>query len=237
MTKTNFLKICLIVTIYPLLHGCIASKPVQRERVNELYEETYVPPMDSTYQIQAGDEIEVLVWEQPNFNTTTTVSSMGTIAMPLIGELTVAGMTHDELKEKLTQELSQYIKTEINLTLSVRSTDNMQVSVFGMVGSPDNYPIVNQASIFKIISMAGGLAEEADIRNVKIYRKQSADSNELRDITIDLTRYLETGSVNTAAMVYPGDVVYIPEEQNVIRETSSFLRDIVLLFGIFRVAR
>jgi hypothetical protein len=83
--------------------------------------------------------------------------------------------------------------------------------------------------------MAGGPSEQADLRNVRIYRKPSGSMAELHNVTIDLTQYLDGGRNNPAAIVYPGDVVYVPEEENVIRETSQFLRDIVLLFGIFRV--
>lgn len=237
MRTTNILKLCGIITFYLLLQGCISSREVQEESAQQLTEKrVYSAPKDSLYKIKAGDEIEILVWEQPNFNTSTTVSSLGTIAIPLIGELTVAGLTHDELKQDLRQELSRYIKNEVNLTVSIRSTDNMLVSVFGMVTRPDNYPVVNETSIFKILSMAGGPSEQADIRNVKIYRKQQpGPSSDLEDVTIDLTKYLDEGQVNSSAVVYPGDVVYVPQKQNVIRETSEFLRDIVLLFGIFRV--
>ncbi|HEX6983560.1 MAG TPA: polysaccharide biosynthesis/export family protein [Balneolaceae bacterium] len=236
MRTTTILKLCAVASFYLLLQGCISSRNIQEKTARELTEEQiYVAPVDSLYEISPGDQVEILVWQQPNFNTSTTVSSMGTIVMPLIGEINVAGMTNDELKQKLRQELSRYIKSDINLTVSVRSTDDMLVSVFGMVSRPDNYPVVDKASLFKVLSMAGGPSEQADLRNVRIYRKPSGSMEDLHNVTIDLTQYLDGGRANPAAVVYPGDVVYVPEEQNVIRETSQFLRDIVLLFGIFRV--
>ncbi|HET6527553.1 MAG TPA: polysaccharide biosynthesis/export family protein [Balneolaceae bacterium] len=236
MRITTLFTLGAIASLYLLLTGCISSRNVQEQNVRQQLTEdqTYVAPIDSTYEIRPGDQVEILVWQQPNFNTSTTVSGMGTIVMPLLGEIQVVGMTRDELKRKLRQELSRYIKNDINLTVSIRSTDNMMVSVFGMVSEPDNYPVVDKASILKVLSMAGGPSEQADLRNVKIYRRPSGNSN-LQDVTIDLTEFLDNGRTEATAMVYPGDVVYVPEEQNVIRETSQFLRDIVLLFGIFRV--
>ncbi len=188
-------------------------------------------PTDSTYKIKIGDEVEILVWEEPNFNTQTTVSNLGNIAIPLIGEVHAYGLTPTEFKEELTKRLEKFIKGEINLTVSLRSTDSMLVSVFGMVTRPDNYPIMDQTSIFKVISMAGGTSEQANIRSVRIYRKNSNP----HFTTLDLTEYLDTGQQNTAAQVYPGDIVYVPRKENAVREMSEFLRDVVLLFGIFRI--
>jgi polysaccharide export outer membrane protein len=189
------------------------------------------PVTDADYKIRTGDEIEILVWEQPSFNTSTTVSGMGTLAIPLIGELEVSGLTHDQLKSLIKNKLSQYIRGDINLTVSIRNTDTMMVSVFGMVSRADNYPVVDETSIFKILSMAGGPSEEANIRRVKIYRKSGSPHYEL----LDLTHYLDSGQMNSATTVQPGDIVYVPRKDNVVRQMSEFLRDVVLLFGIFRV--
>lgn len=217
-----------------LSQGCATSNKQLEESTQRLLasqQQEQSASLDSTYKIKSGDEIEILVWEQPNFNKTTTVSSLGTIAIPLIGEVQAAGLTQDELKRELTQRLSKYIRDEVNLTVSIRSISNMQVSVFGMVNRPDNYPINNQTSIFKIISMAGGTTEEANIKNVRIYHE---DSNP-HYTKLDLTQYLESGQINSAVQVYPGDVVYVPRKDNAVREMSKFLGDVVLLFAIFRV--
>jgi len=231
ITHIPLMGLLLLVVLVTL--GCAGSNELKEESTRNLISSggQYTVTNDSLYQIKTGDEIEILVWEQPNFNTITTVSSMGTIAMPLIGEMQVSGLTHRQFKRDLKNRLSKYIKEEINLTVSIRNTDNMLVSVFGMVTRPDNYPVVDQTSIFKILSMAGGPSEEANIRNVRIYRKNGNP----RYTTLDLTQYLESGEFSTASQVYPGDVVYVPRKENAVREMSAFLRDVVLLFGIFRV--
>lgn len=232
--KHNIILCGILFSLFILFQGCANSQKMQQENMPLETKSSYQyrSPADSTYKIKSGDEIEVLVWEQPKFNTKTTVSSMGTIAMPLIGEVQASGLTHNEFKRDLTQHLSKYIKDEINVTVSIRNTDSMLVSVFGMVARPDNYPVVNQTSIFKILSMAGGLSEDANIQNVRIYRKNSNPHY----TTLDLAQYLDNGQINNdVAQVYPGDVVYVPRKENLVREMSGFFRDVVLLFAIFRV--
>lgn len=229
---TTILKMGSLFALALFLGGCGSSNQLQEESARQQStNEPTATVQDDDYKIRPGDEIEILVWEQPNFNTNTEVSSNGTIAIPLVGEVEVSGLTQEELRSVLIDRMSEYIRDDINLTLSIRSTDRMLVSVFGMVESPDNYPIVDETSIFKMLSVAGGPSDEANIRRVKIYRKNGDPNYE----TIDLTHYLDSGQMDSAAMVRPGDVVYVPRRDNIVREMSEFLRDVVLLFGIFRV--
>lgn len=212
--------------------GCVPLNTVQEESAREMATSGIIPQtVDSLYKIKPGDEIEILVWEQPGFNTTTTVSSAGTIVVPLIGELSIGGLTQDQIERELIRELSEYIRDDIILTVSIRNIDHMMVSVFGMVERSDNYQIVDEAPIFEVLSMAGGPSENADVRRIRIHRRDHNPHTH----TLDLTHYLDSGMVDSTAMIYPGDVVYVPRKENAVREMSDFLRDVVLLFGIFRV--
>jgi len=186
----------------------------------------------STYRIRPGDEIEVLVWEQPNFNVLTTVSSTGRIAVPLVGEMRIAGLTQEEFETELTRRLSDYIRDDINLTISIRNTESLMVSVFGMVNRPDNYPVVDEISIFRLLSTAGGPTETANMRKVHLYRQSGVQDSAI----LDLTEYLDSGLMDDPAiLVRQGDIIYIPRKDNAVREMSEFLRDVVVLFGIFRI--
>lgn len=227
-----------LLIILPIIQGCSLMSPFTQadEEPNQQLPVQVTPPpavlITDDYRIRPGDEIEILVWEQPSFNTLTRVSAMGTITLPLVGELSVGGLTKEELTRDLERNLEQYIRGEINLTVSIRNTDNMLVSVFGMVSRPDSYPVTDATSIFRVLSIAGGPSDEADLRMVKIYHQNGNNATS----TLDLTHYLETGQMNSSSlMVMPGDIIYVPKKQNAVREMSEFLRDVVILFGIFRV--
>ncbi|MEX1261871.1 MAG: polysaccharide biosynthesis/export family protein [Balneolaceae bacterium] len=228
--------ILFIICFMVMVQACSSSRDLSTESGGELSEQPISPisTEDSSYKIRPGDEIEILVWEQPSFNTLTTVSRMGTIAIPLLGEISVAGLTQDELERDLHRQLEEYVRGEILLTVAIRNTDSMIVSVIGMVSSPDNYSVADQISIFRIIATAGGHTDMADLSKVKLYRQSTPESY----VQLDLLDYLETGRMNSdELMVRPGDIVYVPEKENVVREMSEFLRDVVVLFGIFRVFR
>lgn len=231
--NTGYLSLFVLII---LLNGCIHTETLQDDegiQEQKMASELNIVPVDDSYRIRASDEIEIRAWEHPNFNTQTTVSSLGTISMPLLGELTVSGLTQPELYNLVYRELSQYIRGDISLTVSVRSSENLLISIFGRVTKPNNYPLVEATSIFEILSSAGGTTENANIRDVKVYRKRGNPNF----IDLDLTQYLESGNMTSEnLLVYPGDIVYVPEKNNAVREMSGFLRDVILLFGIFSFA-
>ena len=226
--------ILTMILVLVMTLGCTSTRQVSNEPSRQITNVTLTEAggSESQYVIRPGDEIEILVWEQPSFNTLTTVSRLGTIAIPLVGEIMVAGLTQEELDRDLKRKLGEFIREEINLTISIRNTDAFIVSVLGMVAKPDNYPVMDQISIFRILSTAGGTTEDANLKKVKLYRQSGPEDY----VTLDLLEYLESGQMNsTALLVQPGDIIYVPKEENVVREMSEFLRDVILLFGIFRI--
>ncbi|MFU8861723.1 MAG: polysaccharide biosynthesis/export family protein [Cyclonatronaceae bacterium] len=223
-----------IILVLILTQACSSTRelPTDRSYQATTVERSEAPESENTYIVRPGDEMEILVWEQPSFNTLTTVSRLGTIAIPLVGEIMVAGLTQEQLKRDLEGKLAEFIRGDINLTISIRNTDTLIVSVFGMVTSPDNYSVVDQTSIFRIISTAGGTTEGANLKKVQVYRHANPEDY----VTLDLFEYLESGQMNSAELlVRPGDIVYVPKKDNVVREMSEFLRDVIILFGIFRI--
>jgi len=228
------LSVVLVISFLAVTQACSSTRTMSDDRNGEIMDRAAIEAQtaEASYQIRPGDEIEILVWEQPSFNTLTTVSRLGTIAIPLVGELTVAGFTQEELVRELERNLTEYVRGDINLTVSIRNTDTMIVSVLGMVTEPDNYSVADQTSIFRLLATAGGHTELADLKKVKLYRQASPEDY----VELNLLEYLDSGQMNSMSLVVrPGDIVYVPKKENVVREMSEFLRDVVVLFGIFRV--
>ncbi len=178
--------------------------------------------------IRPGDQIQITVWGYPEFNTTTTVKDYGTITVPLIGEVIAAGLNERQLSEQLKQRLSEYVKGQVRLTVSHIGMNN-RVSVMGAVNKQGNFPVLSNLSLIEVIADAGGTTSRADLRNIKIYRG-GIHSDVL---AVDLTRYLRNGDVQLIPRVYPGDTIFIPEQENFIRSFAEYSSEIVLMFGFF----
>ena len=183
--------------------------------------------------IQPGDQVQISVWGYPEFTSTVTVNENNAITLPLIGEIVISPATKEALTTQLHSRLSEYIKEDVKLTVNVTSFAGRRVSVMGAVTRQDNYPVMAEISLVEIISTAGGTTADADLRHVKIY------PNGIRrdPVEVDLTRHMQFGNMQTVPKVRPGDIVYVPREENLVRDLSGFMRDVLVLFGFFSVVR
>ena len=65
------------------------------------------PPAAPEYRVGSGDVLEVVVLGNDDLSRTPTVQTGGTVTLPLLGEVQVAGMTVPEIKDKLTTLLGR----------------------------------------------------------------------------------------------------------------------------------
>src|SRR3546814_13281855 len=94
----------------------------------------------STYRINAGDELEVYVWGEERLQRKVKVLPDGTIAFPLVGQITVQGYLTAEVEELITHGLSaQYVGAVPKVTVSVVLHSGMQFSGMGRVQSPAQF--------------------------------------------------------------------------------------------------
>ena len=113
-------------------------------------------------KLGVGDAVRVTVFQQPDLTTEARITERGTIAMPLIGEAKVTGMTAAEAAAKIAAELKsgKYLK---NPQVSIVRTTlrSQQVSVLGLVARPGRYALDDTSSrLADVIAAAGGLTPE-----------------------------------------------------------------------------
>lgn len=219
------------------LTSCTTNRALQEERAKQMIQEpssSSFIPRTSNDLLRPGDEVTLLVFGHDQFDLETTITSASTLVIPLIGEISVSGYTKADLEKRLRRELANYIRDEITMTLSIRSMQNEMVSILGLVRNPSNYPVMGEASLIEVLSMAGGTSDEADLRNIQVYRTNSPTVMTI----VDVPWHLENGSLDREELIIrPGDVILVPRKDNVVRELSFFLRDVVLLFGLFNTFR
>jgi polysaccharide export outer membrane protein len=109
------------------------------------------------------------------------VNSKGDIQLPLIGSITVAGLSTQEARELIQNKLDQYLKEPV---VSLRIS-NLRVSVLGDVGKPGVFPLESErTSIANILSLAGDLNTTALRKNVLLVRETAGKRQYIR---LDMT--------------------------------------------------
>jgi polysaccharide biosynthesis/export protein len=106
-----------------------------------------------------GDAVRVTVFQQPDLTTEARISERGSIAMPLIGEVKVAGKSQAEAAAQIAASLKEgkYLKNP-QVALAVTTVRSRQVSVLGAVARPGRYPLDDTSSqLSDVIAAAGGI--------------------------------------------------------------------------------
>jgi protein involved in polysaccharide export with SLBB domain len=118
-----------------------------------------------TFSLGPGDlvRISVPLIDQLK-DRTVRVSEDGTIALPLVGVISVTGMTEQDLRDALIHRVAKYMYHP-QVEVFLQHTENHQVAVLGSVKRPGRYMLASHTdSIMTMISRAGGLNDDASTR-------------------------------------------------------------------------
>ena len=195
------------------------SRPIQAEAKSD------------DYVIRAADSIRIEVWGYPEFNAQTVVKEIGSVTVPNVGEVTAAGLTKDQFRLAVVERLSEFIQGEVKLSVVVVSAVPQKITVIGAVTRQENYPLSKEVTLVEALSMAGGVTPESDLRAITILR----GGLNSQPIEVDMDYYFEHGNFEAIPIVRPGDTIFVPRTDNVIREISLFFRDVIFIFGFFQL--
>ncbi len=127
-------------------------------------------PVSPEYRIGNGDVLQISVWGEAELTKTVTVRPDGKISLPLINEVTVAGLTSSAAQTALNQRFAQFIRNP-QASVSVAEIHSNLVYVTGRVRRPGAYPLAGSLNVVQLIARAGGLADHAKQKHVYVLRQ------------------------------------------------------------------
>jgi len=158
------------------------------------------------YEIQPGDLLEISVWREEYLEREVVVQPDGRISFPLVGVLTAAGSTVDEVQISVAERLAQYIPDPV-VTVSIREIRGNRVYVLGQVNSPGQFIINPRIDVVQALALAGGTTPFAELNDIKILRRTD-DSQILIGFRYnDVTR---GRNLDQNIILQSGDVVLVP---------------------------
>ena len=154
-----------------------------------------------------GDVVRVSVFQSPDLATEARISEAGQINFPLIGAVTVGGLSITAAEKRIEAMLKEggfVLRPQVTIQL-VRILSS-QISVLGQVGKPGRYPIeLISSKVSEMIAAAGGVVPGgADVVTLVGTR-----NGEPVRLDIDLPAILQSGRAELDVQVENGDIIYV----------------------------
>jgi len=161
---------------------------------------------EDKYVIGPTDVLEIQVWKEPNLSRTVPVRPDGKITLPLLDDVQAAGLTPLELKAKLEKELAKFVENPV-VSVSVQEIHSKNIYVLGRVATPGAFPLQQGLTVLQALSLAGGLAEWADEKNIVIIRTENGKQKKIK---FNYSRVSKGKDLDKNILLKPGDTIIVP---------------------------
>lgn len=174
-------------------------------------------PVPGNYRIGAGDTVMVQMFGQESVSHTLIVDREGRITIPRLGPLTVAGLSYDELKALIRNEISTRM-IGMQAAVSMGELRSMQIFVLGEAYQPGAYTVSSLTTISQALLASGGVSDIASLRNVQLKRAGETI------VEFDLYDLLIKGDASKDRILQPGDAVFIPSRGPLVAVDGEVVR-------------
>lgn len=127
-------------------------------------------PVQAT-TVGVGDVFELRIVGEDKLPTTFTIAPDGSVDLPYIKRLKVAGLEPQEIAEVVRARLiEEQILTDPSVSISIKEYNSKRVEVLGEVKNPGSYPLQPGMTLLRVISLSGGFNSLANKDRVTIRR-------------------------------------------------------------------
>ena len=159
------------------------------------------------YVIGIPDQLQVVVWRNPELSVSVPVRRDGKISVPLVDDVQAEGLTPEELKEVLTEALAEFV-TAPDVTVIVQQTLSHTVTVVGAVGRSGQIPLVRQTRVLEAIALMGGFNIWARKNSIKIIRPTG---DGMVEYIFNYGAFSSGKAPNSNLLLQPGDTIVVPD--------------------------
>jgi polysaccharide export outer membrane protein len=168
---------------------------------------------DDDYKLAPRDVIEVIVEDAPELSVNYTINSNGIIHLRFLGAALVAGKTTDEISKIITDGLRGRYLQDPKVYVSVKQYNSRTFFIQGAVRNPGVYIVSGRPTLFRLLSIAGGLQENhglvayvfrevpAKPEKLETGSSQNSDNNKVKGIINEAKGVAKGDAKGTAAVV------------------------------------
>lgn len=204
---TLAIRLAVILLVVPMSFPAV--------RVSALNEESAASvssAVDNTYILGAGDRLQITVFNVPDYGGEQQVLADGSLNLPVVGKLAVAGLTIAQAEAAIAARYQSELRYP-RITVSLLQPRPLQIAVSGEISQPGSYQLdITQGGRFpgiaEAIQAAGGMTYAADLQRVELRRMQQSGS--VQSTVVNLWELLRNGDLRQNLPLRDGDSLFIP---------------------------
>ena len=181
--------------------------PIFGERLFQKVPSTYSPddlaPATADYVIGPDDELRIRIWGQVDYSGNVRVDRSGSIYLPQVGAVQVAGLHFSELDKHLREAVGRIFRN-FDLSVDLGRIRSMQIYVTGQARRPGVYTVSSLSTLVNVLFASGGPSPQGSLRHILVNR----DGKTIADF--DLYALLVRGDKSKDVRLMPEDVLNIP---------------------------
>lgn len=204
--------------------ACVSSAPDKRvvQILNEQgFGRRYTGNAEEEDYLTIGDSVTYADTFNVDVGGTERVAIDGTIVLPEVGAVHVAGLTRVEVEALLTQKFSPYYQRN-DISVRLGSTSPKYYYVLGEVPQPGPRPFMGNKTIFEVVTEVSPNPQSANTNRIKVIR---ADPREPLVITIPYGEMVRTGDSTYNVLIQENDIIVIPP--TMLAQVGYFISDLI----------
>ena len=174
-------------------------------------------PVPPSYVLGPGDQLKIEYYGNENLSKEGYITRLGSLHLPLLGPVTLAGLTFSEAEELISNKVkAELIGTDTFITLGELRSIN--IYVLGNAYKPGAYTISALSTLTNAIFSTGGVNLIGSLRNIEVKRNGKTIQ------TFDLYELLLKGDTSKDIRLQQGDTIFIPLLKNFASIKGTILR-------------
>jgi polysaccharide export outer membrane protein len=160
------------------------------------------------YRLGSGDVVKITVYNNTDLTTEAEIAQDGKIGFPLVGAVTIGGLTRAEAEKAISQSLGTgAFVPNAHVNMLVTQYRSRQVSVMGEVQKPGKYPISQTSNVTDLLAAAGGITAKGS--NLITIIKKDANGQSARQ-QVNVKDVLGSGQLSKNVRIDSDDIIFVP---------------------------